>query len=472
VSLLSALDAAREGPARDALVLPSAGLRLTFADVAARVSRAAGHLDTLGLPRGARVALTARCQLDVVIAVLALIELGFAVVPLHPRLTPAEIAVQLAEARPARVLSDADVAALADPGPTRSRGPSPPDDAPLAILFTSGTTGRPKGAVLARSAFLASAAASAENLGFVESDRWLLCLPLAHAGGLSILTRCLAARRAVVLEERFEPDACLAAIRDAGVSIVSVVPTMLRALLAADRGGDLARLRVALVGGAAAPLPLLEESARLRVPALTTYGLTEACSQLTTQAPRDPSIVDASAGSPLRGADVEVVDDAGEALPAGREGRIRARGPMLMSGYLGHAPLGAAPFDTGDLGYRDERGRLFVLSRRTDLVVSGGENVYPAEVEAALLACPGVAAALVFGVPDEVWGQVVAAAIVPAESGSFDRQALRDCLSARLARYKRPRLLAVVPALPETRFGKPDRVAAGARLRGALEPLP
>jgi O-succinylbenzoic acid--CoA ligase len=410
-----------------------------------------------------------------VIALFAFLELGAAAVPLHPRLTDAEASFVLTDSAPDRVLSPEDL----DPPEAPAFAPSTSIDpsTPLAIIYTSGTTGRPKGAVLSRGAFAASAAASEQNLGWTDDDRWLVCMPLAHVGGLSILTRCLLARRPIVLEPRFDPASVLSAIRRARVTILSAVPTMLRALFDADRDGTLATLRLVLLGGAAAPPALLEEAARRRVLALTTYGLTEACSQVTCQKPRPAGTTEPGSGHVLAGLALRIVDDEGQGTPTDEVGRIQVRGPNLMRGYLA-GPNALTPdgwFDTGDLGSLDAQGRLFVHARRTDLIVTGGENVYPAEVEATLEAIPGVARAVVFGIPDERWGQLVAAGIAldPAQAAAPDR-AVEKILEAstRLAPHKRPRLFAVAPALPMTASGKLDRAAARREITPLLRPVP
>jgi O-succinylbenzoic acid--CoA ligase len=258
--------------------------------------------------------------------------------------------------------------------------------------------------------------------------------------------------------------------------LLSVVPTMLRALLEADRDGALRRVRAVLVGGAAAPRALLDACAERRVLALTTYGLTEACSQVTTQRLRAPEQTEAGSGHPLASVELRVARVNGAACARGEIGRILVRGPSLFTGYLRDASSALDPardrdgfFDTGDLGALDADGALHVASRRADLVVTGGENVYPAEVEAALTALPGVGEALVFGAPDERWGQLVCAAVVAGEG--FDEARFADAIATRLAPHKRPRKLAVVETLPTTAAGKPDRLGAAERLAGSLHPL-
>ena len=464
---LSIARAACEAGVGERAALIVGGATLTFGDLAGRASGFAAALADLGVAEGDRVAIRANNGEPAVLAILAAIELGAAVVPIHPRLTETEVKVVTDDAEPRVMLDGRGLAAFA----RRHRGSAPTGrlidpERPLAIVYTSGTTGKPKGAVLSRRAFLASAAASAENLGFFEHDRWLCCMPICHVGGLSILTRCLLARRAVILEPRFDPEAVLASVALHRATLLSVVPTMLAALLERDRAGALARLRAILVGGAAAPLSLLEECARRGVRALATYGLTEACSQVTVQrlAPREHA--EPGSGAPLPGVEARIVEGS----------VIAVRGPTLMSGYFRGpgAPLDAAVdeegfFRTGDLGSFDEAGNLHVLGRRTDLVVTGGENVYPLEIEQRLEAEPGVRRALVFGVPDARWGEVVAAALELEAGVSLAEVVARA--SADLAPHKRPRLAGVATALAVTGPGKLVRAKASERYASILGPV-
>ncbi|WP_437993769.1 AMP-binding protein [Sorangium sp. So ce145] len=514
---LSLLDAARDPAiaARTAIVLGGAeddapraidvpalgvgpGGALRFGELAHAVATVSGRLARAGIGQGARVALVAPNALGTVVVIHALLALGAVLVPIHPRLTAGEAGLLLDDARPDLVLREPALAALLDDAAPeisalRERGARaaeaarvPPPDASgdLAIVYTSGTTGRPKGAVLSRRAFLAAAEGSAANLGVRDDDRWLLCLPLCHVGGLSIVTRCLLSRRAVILAPRFEPASVLASIVRDRATLLSVVPTMLLALLEADRDNVLARLRAVLVGGAGAPARALDECARRGVPALTTYGLTEACSQVTVQRPRDPRATEPGSGSPIAGVELRI-----EGAGSDGVGRIEIRGPVLFRGYYrgpDRAPElsvdGAGWFGTGDLGALDAAGRLHVAARRSDLIVTGGENVYPAEVEQVLASCEGVAGAVVFGVPDDRWGQVVAAAIVPDQASPCEAGGaapspawlgdLAAVVAARLAPHKRPRRLCAVAALPLTAAGKLDRAGAAAQLAAALAPFP
>lgn len=319
-----------------------------------------------------------------------------------------------------------------------------------AVLFTSGSSGEPKAACLARAAFVASAHATAAHLGEDALSRWLLALPLCHVGGLSVLTRALVLGTTVVLEERFDPHVALAH----ELTGASLVPTLLRRLLR-ETSGSLARLGTVVIGGAAASAALLDEARARNMRALCTYGMTETCAQVALEPLADAALPGAarSSGTALGAASLEIVDACGTPLPAGSVGSIRISGPSLFSGYLGHeAP--ALPFDTGDLGWLSHDGRLHVESRRTDLILSGGENVYPLEVERALLATELLDDALVFGVAHDEWGQEVRALLVG------DPERLHALASAvQLAAHKRPKHVAFVAQLPTLPSGKVDRRA-------------
>lgn len=365
--------------------------------------------------------------------ILAAIERGPAVALLHPGLTAPE-----RDALQQRI----ELTAL----PTTA----------AVVIFTSGSTGAAKGVVLSARAFAASAAAHAANLPWRSDDRWLCCLSLAHIGGLSIVTRCAAAGRDAVLaaEAPFDPEKLAATIAAERITLLSVVPAMLARLVdELPEWRAPAHLRAVLVGGARAGQALIARARERGVPVLTTYGMTETCSQIYT------------GGKLLPGVELRTVD-----------GRLQLRGPMLAEGYIdedGFRPLTGADgwYDTGDLGHLDDRGALHVLGRADDCIISGGANVAPAEVERALETCPDVRAACVFGVPDPVWGQLVAAAIVPATAADdTTHERLAAFVRDHLASYKRPRRICLVDALPRGLSGKIDRGRAAQLTRDRLRP--
>ncbi|HEX7670273.1 MAG TPA: AMP-binding protein [Polyangiaceae bacterium] len=494
---LSVLAAASDEPNRVALVVGDR--EFSFRELGERVERAMEWLirEANADPVQPRVssddprrpvALIGQSDLGTLVILYALIEMGRPAALIHPRLTERERAPVVALVAPEIVLGD-DAPARLDAFTPQRQPSSETKELPseraarvldpescLAVLFTSGTTGEPKGVMLSRRAFEASARASEQNLGFYEDDRWLLGLPIAHVGGLSILTRCLIARRTVVVPpevaagQRLSAAGLVRVIQDARVTLLSLVPTQLEWLLAHEPPfTPPPRLRAVLLGGAAARASLLERAGSRGVPVLTTYGLTEACSQVTTEThgtKKPDSSHDRGSGAPMVGTDVRVVG-----------GVIAVRGPTLFSGYVTRRngvshPLDADGFfQTDDLGRLDANGRLHVVGRRSDTIITGGENVYPAEVEAILETCPGVAAACVFGVPDDTWGQIVAVAIVPSEAG-FLRSRFEAFVAANLASHRRPRQMVLATALAVTPAGKLDRRETARSTEARLRPFP
>jgi O-succinylbenzoic acid--CoA ligase len=316
-----------------------------------------------------------------------------------------------------------------------------------------------------------SATASALNLGLHDDDRWLAVLPLFHVGGLSILLRGAIYGIPVLLHERFDPAAALAALADDRATIASLVAVMLQRMI--ETGGEApwpAHFRCALLGGGPAPRPLLEACAARGVPVAQTYGLTETASQVATLAPADALRKLGSAGQPLLPLELRVLTTDGREAEPGEVGEICVRGPMVTSGYHGRPDATAEAIrdgwlHTGDLGALDEEGYLYVADRRSDLIISGGENIYPAEVEAVLMAHPAVSEAGVVGAPEARWGQVPLAFVVlrPEVPVPPEVELIAFC-RARLAAYKVPRAIRVVPSLPRTASGKLRR----AELRALL----
>ena len=399
---------------------------------------------------GDRVGIRGANSEGFVVAVHALMRLGAVLVPINTRLTQSEVAWQTADAELALTLGDADLAELVD-----SNGAGNVVAAERlfemedwhSILYTSGTTGRPRGAILTYENHWWSAVGSALNLGLLPDDTWLVCLPLFHVGGLSILLRSVICGITALVQPHFSAASVNAAIDQEAVSIISVVSTMLDRMLALRNGRVYpSTLRCVLLGGGPAPLPLLERAAALHVPVVQTYGLTETASQLTTLAPEEALGKLGSAGKPLMGSRIRVTAD----------GEICVRGPSVSPGYL-HQSASVEPdgwLYTGDLGRVDADGYLYVLDRRDDLIVSGGENVYPAEVEAALLAHPAVADAGVIGTPDAEWGRTVLAFVVLEPDQQATANELIAFIRERLAAYKVPRRLEFRASLPRNAAGK------------------
>jgi o-succinylbenzoate---CoA ligase len=458
---LSVFEAARDAGDRCAAVV--AGRMLSFSELAEGASRALSWLLERGIAApepGAPlrpVALSARADLPTLELLHALMALGAPVLPVHPRFTTRERELLLAQFGAGELIDGSAHdwgrgASHVEPGQVLD------DERCLAVVQTSGSTGQPRGVILSRRAFAASAAASAENLGWRDDDRWLIHLPVSHVGGLSIVTRCLLARRAVVLappRDSFDPAELAGIILRERVTLLSLVPTQLIRLLDIEPAWHPPpALRALLLGGAAAPKDLLERAAARGVPVLTTYGLTEACSQVATQRP-GTRMAPGAIGPPLSGVEVRISD-----------GEIQLRGPTLMTAY--HPDRAGSAFAggwlaTGDLGRIDADGNLHVSGRLGEIIISGGENVHPREVEIALESVAGVRSACVFGVPDAIWGELVAAAIVPARAGSCDLTAIDAHVRSRLAPFKRPRRLALLPELPLLPSGKCDRAEVARR---------
>ncbi len=355
-------------------------------------------------------------------------EAQAAAFPVDHRLAEPEVRALLQAARPTHVVDEGGLAPL--PG-----GLAVEPDIAL-VVATSGTAGAPRLVELSRGAVEAAVRASAEALGVGPGDGWLCCLPPAHIGGLLVLLRGVLLGAPVVVLPGFDAGAVEAA---RGPSLVALVPTMLRRLL--DAGADLARFRAVLVGGAGLDPDLRGRAAAAGARVVATYGLTESCGGVVYD------------GFPLAGTEVRV----------GEGGEVLLRGPTLMRRYRGEPratvrALRGGWLHTGDGGSVDAEGRLEVHGRLDECIRSGGEKVWPAEVEAALRAHPGVADVAVAGRPDDEWGQRVVAFVVPTDPASPPSlEELRRAVGERLARFKAPREVVVVEALPRTASGKPRR---------------
>ena len=320
------------------------------------------------------------------------------------------------------------------PGP-----PAPVEAGPgvRTVVFTSGTTGEPKGVGLTAANHEASALASAWNLGVAPGERWLCCLPLWHVGGLSILHRSAIYGTTAVLHEGFDAARVRESLESGEVTVVSLVATMLRRLI--DGGLEAwPSLRGALVGGGPVPRDLLEWAAGSGFPLLQTYGMTETCSQVATLGAAEALTKAGSAGRPLPGVE----------LRTGAGGEVLVRGPMVAPGALGADGW----LHTGDRGRIDADGFLYVEGRLDDVIVTGGENVAAPEVEEALLAHPAVAEAAVAGRPDPEWGEAIVAWVV-ADGGVPDDALLAWCRE-RLPGFKVPKALVRVELLPRNAAGK------------------
>ena len=344
------------------------------------------------------------------------------------------------------------------------------------VMFTSGTTGTPKGVRLTVGNLVWSAVASAFRLGVAPGDRWLCCLPMYHMGGLAPTLRCALYGTTLTLQPGFDAGRTAEVIGEYDVTGVSLVPTQLRRLL--DAGWEPpAGFESLLLGGAPAGQDLLDRAHARGIPVYPTYGTTETASQVATATPAQAAEHPGTVGQPLAVTDVTVLADGDRASPD-EVGELVVSGPTVTPGYLDDsrtaAAVGQHGFHTGDLGYRDEAGRLWVEGRVDDAITTGGETVYPATVVDAFQAHPAVTEAAVVGLPDDEWGERVAALVVTAGDGdggetdgdiSPSPAALREFCRGRVADYAVPKTVVVADDLPRTASGTVDRDAVRERLR-------
>lgn len=418
---------------------------LTFAELDRRVSEVASRLLGQGIEPGSSALLELGEGLTKVVQIHALIRLGVAVVPIDPDLPDEERVKFLGAFSPDSQLGPAD--GLSGPAGPELKPASVDGTEVLCRIFTGGSTGLPEAIPLTRDNHFMSAVGSALNLGLVPGDRWLCPVTLSHVSGFSILVRSVIYGTGFLLVDEFSTESVFEAIASRGATAASLVPTMLTRLLA--EGPVPPGLRLALVGGGPVPADLILEAAELGVPAVPTYGLTEACSQVATSTPASAVAHPESAGLPLPVTDVRI-----------ENGEIEVRGPTVSADAVAEDGW----LRTGDLGRLDHEGRLYVEGRKDRLILSGGEKVQPVEVEAALTAMPVVYEAAVIGVPDPEWQQAVVAVVVPAPGSTPDEEELRAACRAALSGFKVPKRIVLAERIPLNRAGKPDPQALAALL--------
>jgi O-succinylbenzoic acid--CoA ligase len=426
-------------PDRTALV--AEGAEMTYAELEAEATWVARRLVAHGVRRGSTAALTMHTRREQVVLLHALMKAGGRLLPLGPRLSAAERAAVVATEEPIVDLDDAGELTQTE-ADMPLLGEHDMDDI-CCVVLTSGSTGAPRPIPLSYGNFLWNAVGSGFNIGVDPGDRWLCCAPLSHVAGLGIVMRSVIYGTTAVLHDGFDVDRVGAALESDGITVVSLVATMLTRLL--EAGADLSGPRAILVGGGPVPEEPLEEALAKGATVVQTYGLTESCSQVTTLAPADARRKVGSAGRPLLTTHLRIQD--GEILV---QGPTVAPGSFDADGWL----------HTGDLGHIDEDGFLYVSDRIDDLIVSGGENVVPAEVEEVLLRHPEVADAAVVGREDPEWQQAVTAIVVLENGSEVTPDDLRRYCAESLADFKVPKRVELAAALPRTPLGK--------LMRGAL----
>lgn len=445
----------------------------TFRDLADEVNELSNRLAQTSLKKGETVGLLMNNHPQMVMLVHACFSLGFKIVLLNNKLTKAERRFQLEDAKAAALFTEPVYASdhkgelpvytmemLPEAGQENVEKIENDFDLneTVTIMYTSGTTGRPKGVEQTFGNHFHSAVSSALNMGLREDDRWLISLPLFHISGLSALFKSVIYGMTIVLHQKFDVDEVIGSIEQHRVTMISVVQTMLSRLLSRLEECP-SSLRCLLLGGGPAPLAMLQESKEKGFPVFQSYGMTETCSQIVTLAPEFSVEKLGSAGKPLFGCELKIQDGTRICRPF-EHGEIMVKGANVMKGYLYREEATAAAFDqgwlkTGDIGYVDEEGFLFVLDRRSDLIISGGENIYPAEIEAVLLTHPHVKEAGVTGIDDDKWGEVPAAFLVTDHK--IPENELYALCESHLAKYKWPASFHFVDELPRNASNKLQR---------------
>ncbi|MFI6362152.1 class I adenylate-forming enzyme family protein [Nocardia sp. NPDC050630] len=468
---------------------------LTNAELLDRVQAASRHLRELGIGHGDVVALQLRNRLEFVLLLFAAWRLGATITPVNPSLTDNEVVRQLDDSDARLLVVEDDITpvggittlAVGDvhtevadiPEPTSALGllhrtalewvqQPQVDSSTLALLiYTSGTTGVPKGVMLDHANIDAMALMGVEALEVGPTDRCLLILPLFHVNGIvvSILTPLLAGA-SVVIAGRFDPRTFFDLVESERPTFFSGVPTIYSILAALPDGvrPDTSSLRFAVCGAAPASAELLTRfEARYGFPLIEGYGLSEGTCGTTINPLTGPRRA-GTVGLPFPGQEIRIVDDSGTEVAPGVDGELVVRGPNVMRGYLGRPDDTARVIvdgwlHTGDVGHVDAAGYLTLVGRSKDMIIRGGENIYPKEIEDVLVDDPSVLEAAVIGVPDEKWGEIVVAYVQPRPESAIDSAALKALCAERLTPYKRPTSFIVMDAIPKNAVGKIDKVS-------------
>lgn len=437
----------------------------TFAEVLDQACEFAEKLHLKGITPGKRIAILASSSPELVIVLHGCMQLGCELVMLNERLTEEELVYQLKDSAPDYLIVDQhEKRALPfsnklsfDDIYVEVRTPFAVEqewskERTITIMYTSGTTGKPKGVRQSLENHVMNATGSAFNLGVQTDDCWLCAMPLFHISGFSILMRSVLYGMAVNLHTKFDAEKSVTEILSGSVTRMSVVAVTLERIITVLEEQNLVfpnTFQSMLVGGGPVPLNYLERAIERNIPVLQTYGMTETASQTTTLASEDAIRKLGSAGKPLFFADVRI--DGEEKI-----GEICIKGPHVTTGYIGasapKSPLIDGWLHTGDMGYIDEEGYLFVVDRRSDLIISGGENIYPAEIEQALVKHPAVKEAGVAAKEDAKWGQVPVAFVVLKEN--VTEETLKAFMKTQLASYKQPASYYFVEDLPRNASNK------------------
>ena len=483
------------------IAVVSADGSLGYAEMAGRIDRLANALADAGAERGSRVAYLGNNHPAFLETLFACGLLGAVFVPLNTRLAPRELTYALEDSGSGMLIHAAefdDLAAASVGGAPVSRrwsvgGPSSPfeelvalgadahPDVPVAledpaiILYTSGTTGKPKGAVLTHGNLTWNAINVLVDYDVTGREVALMIAPMFHVASLGMgALPTLLKGGTLVLQDRFDPGAALAAIERHGVTSLSGVPTTFQMLAEhpAWAGADLTSLAKLTCGGSAVPARVLDAYEERGLSFSGGYGMTETAPGATSLQPERSRGKAGSAGLPHFFTDIRIVDPLGTDVPAGAVGEILVSGPNVVPGYWNRSEATAEAFaeggwfKSGDMGYVDDEGFLYISDRLKDMIISGGENIYPAEVEQLVMELDSVAAVAVVGAPDDTWGEVPLAVVVPAEGREPSEQEIRAHLEGRLARYKIPKSVRFVDELPRTASGKIRKIEVRRQFNG------
>lgn len=467
------------------------GRDLSYKDFAALIERTAGALAAAGVRRDGCAAYLGCNSPEMLALFFACARLGALFMPLNWRLAAPEHKQMLDDCPPGVLVVEApfleqtdalhsglgamklvalgsSAAGWQDWSDFLAAADAVPDDpavgpgTPLLICYTSGSTGKPKGVVLTQDAISANADNSVDMHAMTPDDRVLTVLPMFHVGGLNIQTTpALRTGCTLVLHPRFEPEAALDAIARERISLVLTVPAVADMMMASPRwaGTDLSSLRMMSIGSSIVPIRLIEAMHARGVPMAQVYGSTETC-PIAAYQKRDEAL--RKVGSTGRAAlhcTLRIVGHDDAELPAGQTGEILVKGRNVMSGYWRNPEATAAAFidgwyRTGDMGWLDDEGFLTVVGRKKEMIISGGENIYPAELENVLIQCEDVLEAAVVGRSDARWGEIAVAVVVAKEGRRPDAAGILKLFDGRLARYKHPKDVVFVEALPKTALGK------------------
>ena len=452
----------------------------TYADLELGAQAAAAKLQSLGVDKGDRVAVLSENRPEFVTYLFACAKLGALIVPLSWRLTEVELAWQVEDSTPKAIVASSDYASLAttvfagevvdisqEQDGSFTEAQIDFED-PLMILYTSGTTGRPKGAVLTHGNFFWANLNMIMDADIPKDEVSVMFLPMFHIGGWNVNTLSVLLKGGkVVLEKAFEPNRILELIPKKSVTLIMGVPAnyLFMSQQPSFEDADFSSIRMAVVGGAPMPEALLQTYADKGVAMVQGYGLTELAPNALLLPSEDASRKLGSAGRPYVFTDTRLMDDAGDLIDGSGKGEIVARGPVVMSGYWNRPDATAETIKdgwlhTGDVGELDEEGFFKVVDRVKDMIISGGENIYPAEVENVIYEHPSVGEVAVIGVPSEQWGEAVHAIVVPKEGASIDGPTVIEHCTAKLAKFKLPRTVEIrsepLPRTPAGKVKKPE----------------